>query len=270
MEDISAHGSGEVFIGGRRPSAGCAGCHSGGTFSKMIAAGAYPGQGDGCAWSFPTRPPNDCRACHQIHVTGTGADWKLETTAAVALFATPGKTFNGGSGNLCANCHQARRVYPNPRLTSAEATVAINSRFGPHHGPQSDMLIGTAGAGTTGILDGVPHDALHRHHGHVRGCQHGQTRTTPSNLTPRHAPPATARITENETELHRCELRCGRLPDRGHHQAERDRVLYWSPRDCWKTPLTVARHDAGQARPGRARHGPAAHRIGGRPLELLY
>jgi hypothetical protein len=50
----------------------------------------------------------DCRTCHQIHTTYTGADWALETDAPVVM-VTSGATFDGGSGNLCANCHQARR-----------------------------------------------------------------------------------------------------------------------------------------------------------------
>ena len=141
--EASLHGSGEVFLedGGE---AGCAGCHSGGGFSAMIAAGKSPNQvteGD------PNPTKQDCRACHQIHVTKTAADWKLETVAPVALFATPGKTYDGGAGNLCANCHQVRRVFP----ADATANVTVTARFGPHHGPQSAMLLGIAGAGPAAV-----------------------------------------------------------------------------------------------------------------------
>jgi hypothetical protein len=136
----SVHGTGEAYV--RGTSASCAGCHSGGAFSAMVAAGGNPGAveaGD----PHPTR--QDCRACHQIHTTYTGEDWALETTDAVALYAVPDVTFEGGEGNLCVNCHQPRRVFPEP--TADGLIEGISSHWGPHHGPQSAMLLGLAGAG---------------------------------------------------------------------------------------------------------------------------
>jgi hypothetical protein len=138
---LSLHGTGEVFAedGGE---AGCAGCHSGGGFSAMVAAGLEPNtvtEGD------PNPSRQDCRACHQTHKTYTDADWALETVAPVALYATPGNTYNGGAGNLCAKCHQARRTFP----AAVDGKVAVTARFGPHHGPQSAMLLGIGGAGAT-------------------------------------------------------------------------------------------------------------------------
>jgi hypothetical protein len=110
----------------------------------MVAAGLNPGAveaGD----PNPTR--QDCRTCHQIHATYTAADWALETTDPVALYAMDGATFDGGSGNLCANCHQPRRGFP-----AAENGVitGISEHWGPHHGPQSAMLLGIGGAGVEG------------------------------------------------------------------------------------------------------------------------
>ncbi len=136
--EASLHGSGEAFLE-EYNRADCAGCHSGGAFSAMVAAGLAPNAieaGD----TDPTR--QDCRTCHQIHTTYTAADWALETTAPVAMFAS-GSTFDKGSGNLCANCHQARRYI----AAATDGLVDVNSRFGPHHGPQSDMLLGLGGAG---------------------------------------------------------------------------------------------------------------------------
>jgi len=138
----SLHGTNASFL--RATSAGCAGCHSGGGFAAMVAAGQNPGSveaGD----PNPTR--QDCRACHQIHTTYTGEDWALRTTDPVALFAIEGATFDGGKGNLCANCHQPRRGFP-----AAENGVitGITEHWGPHHGPQSAMLLGVAGAGAEG------------------------------------------------------------------------------------------------------------------------
>ena len=107
----------------------------------MVAAGLTPDQvesGD----PDPTR--QDCRACHAIHVSYTGEDWALETTDPVDLYAFEGVTFDGGEGNLCANCHQPRRQI----AEAVDGMIEITStHWGPHHGPQSAMLLGLAGAG---------------------------------------------------------------------------------------------------------------------------
>jgi hypothetical protein len=135
----SVHGSGEAYV--RGTSASCAGCHSGGAFSERIAAGLNPDEvenGD----PNPTR--QDCRACHQIHETYTDADWALETTDPVDFFAIEGQTFDGGEGNLCANCHQPRGLMGEAVDGMVEVT---STHWGPHHGPQSAMLMGLAGAG---------------------------------------------------------------------------------------------------------------------------
>jgi hypothetical protein len=135
----SVHGTGMDYA--RGTSASCAGCHSGGGFSAMIAAGQNPTtveNGD----PNPTR--QDCRTCHQIHTTYTSTDWALETTAPVALIAVDGSTYDGGKGSLCANCHQPRSLIP----AATDGMVQVDStHWGPHHGPQSAMLLGVGGAG---------------------------------------------------------------------------------------------------------------------------
>jgi hypothetical protein len=137
----AVHGVGEAYGRGTRSS--CAGCHSGGAFSAMVAQGLRPDQveaGD----PNPTR--QDCRTCHQIHVTNTEADWALETTAPVNLYAFGEDViFDGGKGNLCANCHQPRRTIA---AADPNDNIAVTStHWGPHHGPQSAMLLGIGGAG---------------------------------------------------------------------------------------------------------------------------
>jgi hypothetical protein len=137
----SLHSTGEAFVRGE--SSGCAGCHSGGAFSAMVAAGLNPSEvteGD------PNPTHQDCRTCHEIHTTFTSADWALETTAPVDLYAFEGVTFDGGEGNLCAVCHQPRRG-----VTVTDGMIEVDStHWGPHHGPQSAMLLGIAGYGETG------------------------------------------------------------------------------------------------------------------------
>jgi len=71
-------------------------------------------------------------------------DFALTSEAPVSFFAADGVTFNGGEGNLCVNCHQPRRVFPE----AVNGTISgISSHWGPHHGPQSAMILGVAGAG---------------------------------------------------------------------------------------------------------------------------
>ena len=141
----SLHGSGTAtaYAGGR---AACSGCHSGGGFSAALAAGANPAVEQESADPNASRP--DCRACHEIHTSYTAADWALSTTDPVEFIAAEGVSFEGGTGNLCANCHQPRRAIAD---ADADGNIEITStHWGPHHGPQSTMLMGIVGAGVEG------------------------------------------------------------------------------------------------------------------------
>ncbi|MHC4325269.1 MAG: cytochrome c3 family protein [Planctomycetota bacterium] len=68
----SLHGTGHsaAYAGGR---GSCTACHSGASFSAMVAAGQNPSE-------FRTVVDvtrQDCRACHQIHTSNTAEDWAL-------------------------------------------------------------------------------------------------------------------------------------------------------------------------------------------------
>jgi hypothetical protein len=107
----------------------------------MVAAGQQPNEFTDVV--AVTR--QDCRACHQIHSSYTAADWALEGTDPVPLYAFDDVTFDGGDGNLCANCHQPRRqiAAPDPN----DNIRVTSSHWGPHHGPQSAVMLGVGGAG---------------------------------------------------------------------------------------------------------------------------
>ncbi|NIS79030.1 MAG: hypothetical protein GTO14_02125 [Anaerolineales bacterium] len=138
-ETLHATGHATAYAGARTR---CSGCHSGGGFTDAIAAGVTPGDEQESADPNPSRP--DCRACHQIHTSYTAADWALTTTDPVALFAFEDTTFDGGMGNLCSNCHQPRRQI----AEAVDGQIEITStHWGPHHGPQSAVLLGLGGAG---------------------------------------------------------------------------------------------------------------------------
>jgi hypothetical protein len=141
---MSGHGTGTSYL--RGTSASCAGCHAGQGFSERIAAGISDPNDVTDGQPDPTR--QDCRTCHQIHTTFTSDDFALETVDPVVLYVS-GQTFDMGNGNLCANCHQPREEFP---AAAADGTVTVDStHWGPHHGPQSTVLMGIGGS-----TDGSP------------------------------------------------------------------------------------------------------------------
>ena len=140
-------GTSAAYAGSR---GGCSACHSGGTFKAMVAEGAHPGNYEGETLDVTHQ---DCRTCHEIHTSYTGDDWALTTTDAVTLYAFEDVTFDGGQGNLCGVCHQPRTA-----ITEADADGNIevtSTHWGPHHGPQTAVLLGVGGAGEVeGIASG--------------------------------------------------------------------------------------------------------------------
>jgi hypothetical protein len=91
--------------------------------------------------------PFDCRTCHNIHTTYTKADFSLTGGEQAVKLEYSDGTFDGGAGNLCANCHQIR----NPKPTVDGGNVEITSgRYGTHYGVESQMLLGEGGLGGTG------------------------------------------------------------------------------------------------------------------------
>lgn len=110
----------------------CSHCHTSMGFRNYIADGTMGDVND------PT--PINCRTCHPIHETYTFDDYSLRTTTAVDLIVGDA-TYDYGSSNLCVNCHQARSVTPYPVEGGDDVTIT-NARYGPHYGPQSNMLAG--------------------------------------------------------------------------------------------------------------------------------
>ena len=125
----SVHGEGETVFEGTNAS--CVRCHANEGFIQYVDDPART------TYVATTTPTNiNCFTCHAPHSNG---DFGLRVTAAVPMLN--GESFDLGLGNTCTVCHQARRdvaVY----ITSSNN---INSRYGPHHGPQADLLLGTNG-----------------------------------------------------------------------------------------------------------------------------
>jgi hypothetical protein len=137
----SLHGRGATtaYAGGRVV---CNGCHSGGGFADRIASGTKTAD---IKTADPIPSRIDCQACHVMHQTWTYAkgDFPLRTEAPVTLEAS-GAVYDGGKGNLCANCHQPRASFPEAKDGKVSVTF---TRWGAHHGPVAAMLLGVGGAG---------------------------------------------------------------------------------------------------------------------------
>jgi hypothetical protein len=66
----------------------------------------------------------------------------------------------GGLGKVCMNCHMARRDAESYIVEQLGKSSGISSNFGPHNGPQTDMLMGT-NAAEYGVPVGVsPHNEI--------------------------------------------------------------------------------------------------------------
>lgn len=134
----SQHATGSTAFEGTR--ADCAPCHASQGFTEAIL-----NDKDTVAAGFNEPAPINCRTCHKIHETYTNDDWALRITSGFTtrIGVQMDLAANGGNGNLCARCHQARKASPwitDPN--SAEIVNVTSTRWGPHHGPQSEVLAG--------------------------------------------------------------------------------------------------------------------------------
>jgi hypothetical protein len=111
---------------------GCQPCHTNEGFIEYARTGKEP-----AASAYINYPSQQgCFTCHDPHGKG---DFSLRTAKAVTL--ADKKVFDGGNGNLCANCHRARVTAAG--TVKALAAKDVRSSFGAHHGPQADILAGT-------------------------------------------------------------------------------------------------------------------------------
>jgi hypothetical protein len=134
----SRHASG---LNSDRNSGSCSGCH---VSEGFIARAAGEDTG-----SYPNPTPIHCFTCHAPHTEG---DFSLRVTEAELA---DGASFDLGAGNLCVFCHQSRR---NVNSYVGE-TVTLSEHWGPHHGPQGDMVIGSNGY----EYDGYEYEQLEYH-----------------------------------------------------------------------------------------------------------
>ncbi len=121
-----------------RSHADCAICHTHQGFIETLESGALEASAD-----IQNPAAINCRTCHMVHTNFDASDWDLVSETPVVLDFGEG-TIDIGKGNLCVNCHQFRPISPMPVLGGANVSIT-SSRWGPHHGPQGNMIWGVGG-----------------------------------------------------------------------------------------------------------------------------
>ncbi len=127
------------YAGGRTD---CAKCHSHEGFVETV----WTGQ-DTIASEIPAPQPIRCKTCHDFHYS---LDFENEPNSAirqmmaVTLIAGGEEVgFDNMEANLCMHCHQAR-TSPADDADGA-ALVEVYEHYGPHHGPQANIINGLGG-----------------------------------------------------------------------------------------------------------------------------
>ncbi len=149
----SQHSSGDIavsYAGARGGARGCYPCHSHEQFVAFTEGLPFENIASPSPWK--------CSTCHGLHQTFEAQDYALRVTEAVAIFDGSNFALKGnnyldvqGNSNLCATCHQSRRAEPN--VTDPGATFDITStHYGPHHGPQANVLAGVGFAEIAGSI----------------------------------------------------------------------------------------------------------------------
>jgi len=140
----SSHYGGEVDDGRESWSSSCVRCHTSQGF-KEYAAGLTVGGLIGGENSFT------CQTCHSIHSSFEATDYALRKSDAVNFIFDETVAFDGGNSNLCVNCHQSRRAEPNIDAPGNDFAIT-STHYGPHHGPQGNVLAGVGFAEIAGSM----------------------------------------------------------------------------------------------------------------------
>jgi hypothetical protein len=147
---MSEHAVGAVAVAYAGGNASCARCHSSQGFIEFATLGSVAGTiTNPSAW--------ECATCHGIHSTFEATDYALrqpdptKVLAAIANGPMDLSSATDKNSNFCANCHQSRTAEPNV-VTPGAATVKLNAHFGPHHGPQANVVYGNGFAEIPGSV----------------------------------------------------------------------------------------------------------------------
>lgn len=94
-----------------------------------------------------------CYTCHNIHTVYDATDWGLTFTDQVDStllgYTSPGiasvEFADYGNSNMCLQCHQSRDAGNVPADTATVDVAITSGRWGPHHGPQGQILQASGG-----------------------------------------------------------------------------------------------------------------------------
>jgi len=129
----SQHASGENID---RNTRGCENCHTHEGFLKVQTGAILPDP-------FDNPTAIHCFTCHAPHSSGT-----LALRVNDPQILQDGSSFDLGGANICSSCHQSRR---NVNTYVTEPTE-LSEHFGPHHSPQTDLLLATNGYEYAGYM----------------------------------------------------------------------------------------------------------------------
>ena len=119
---------------------GCTDCHSSQGYQLAVT-----GSWDNSPADKPLSA--NCYTCHQIHETYTADDWAFRVPDGGLPFLVNDVTSDQANANTCIVCHQSRVAEPEIDLASSDNVSITSSRYGPHHGPQGNMIAGVGNSG---------------------------------------------------------------------------------------------------------------------------
>lgn len=127
----------------------CEPCHTNEGFVAEATGVPYDGDNFSRIWCF---------TCHEPHSSGS-----LQPRVKSAVTLMDGTVFDRGNANTCATCHHARADVN----TYVVDDDTLSNHWGPHHGVQADMLMGTNAYEYSGVTGGPsPHGSV------ADGCLH--------------------------------------------------------------------------------------------------
>lgn len=171
-----------IYAGAGASRKSCAPCHTNEGFVEVMFT-----KRDTIAEALLAPTRIGCETCHSGHVsfdfTTDGQDYALRSTGPVKLvtLATSSAPVDmSPTSNLCINCHQSREgatkdidQYNSSKVLIDPAGdgkfTITSSRYGPHHGPQGNLLEGIDGYEIAGKV-AYPGTKSHPHRKSTQGC----------------------------------------------------------------------------------------------------
>ncbi len=147
-KSLEADGSGHMLGGHYRygDRTECSVCHTHEGFLDIMASGEME-----ASQEFADATPPNCRTCHNVHKDyDKDTDFDIRFIDAVALWQNDVSVDLGPVNNICVSCHQPRVMNPEAPAVGGADVEFTSSSWGPHHGPQSSMVWGTAAYETVG------------------------------------------------------------------------------------------------------------------------